>query len=216
MNKALRRMLAYAATVAAVALGTTAAVRAQDEGVKQIEQLIKKSNAVAKSIDDTKAQVQKTMDAYNVLVAPETTDRKSAYKKLNKEIEDTKAKRAEIPKQVDEATAEADTLFKGWADSAAGISDPALKEKSQKRLTDAKARLVEIQAGARKAGTLYNTFMKSLGDRVTFLGHDLNDAAIASLKPESAKLNSQATELYAAIDKVTGAVSSSIAALSPK
>jgi hypothetical protein len=58
--------------------------------------------------------------------------------------------------------------------------------------------------------------MKSLADRVTFLGHDLNDESVASMKPESTKLNAQATELYAAIDKVTGALSASIAALSPK
>jgi hypothetical protein len=112
--------------------------------------------------------------------------------------------------------AEADTLFKGWAESAAAISDPDLKAKSQKRLADAKARHAEIQAEARKADSLYNTFMQSLGDRVTFLGHDLNDTSVASVKPQSAKLNAQATELYAAIDKVTGSLTTSIAALSPK
>jgi hypothetical protein len=205
-----------AVVAAVIALGAAMGVRAQDQGVKQVEQLIKKSNAVLHSIEDTKAQVQHTMDAYNLVVAPETKDRKSAFNKLNKEIEETKKKRDDIPKRVDEANGEADTLFKGWADAAASISDPDLKAKSQKRLTDAKARHAEIQADAQKAGTLYNTFMKSLADRVTFLGHDLNDASVASMKPESAKLNTQATELYAAIDKVTGALATSIAKLSPK
>jgi len=216
MNEALRRMRAYAVMVAAIALGTTGAVRAQDEGVKQVEQLIKKATAVQKSIDETKVEVQKTMDAYNAVVAPETTDRKSAYKKLNKQTEDTKEKRAEIPKRVDEVKVEADTLFKGWSQAAASISDPDLKAQSQKRLTDAKVQLADIQAGAQKAGSLYNTFMKSLQDRVTFLGHDLNDTAVANLKPASAKLNAQATDLYAAVDKVSSAISTSITRLSPK
>jgi hypothetical protein len=191
-------------------------VRAQNEGVKQEEQLIKKANALLKSIQDTKEQVQKTMDAYNVVVAPETKDRKSAYSKLNKELDDTKDKRAEIPKRIDEANVEATTLFKDWAASTASISDPALKATSQKRLTDAKARQAEIQADGRNADALYNKFMKSLQDRVTFLGHDLNDTAVASLKPQNATLNTQATELYAAVDKLTGGISSRIAALSPK
>ena len=216
MNEAPRRMRAYAVVVVAMAIGTTVAVRAQNEGVKQVEQLIKKATAVQKSIDETKVEVQKTMDAYNVVLAPETTDRKSAYKKLNKQIEDTKEKRAEIPKRVDEAKAEADTLFKGWAEAAANISDPDLKAQSQKRLTDTKARLAEIQGGAEKAGSLYNTFMKMLQDRVTFLGHDLNDTSVANLRPASAKLNAQATDLYAAVDKVSNAISTSTQRLSPK
>jgi uncharacterized coiled-coil DUF342 family protein len=216
MIEVLRMMRVYAVVVVATALGTAAAAQGQNEGVKQVEQLIKKASAVQKSIDETKVEVQKSMDAYNVVVAPETTDRKSAYKKLNKQVEDTKGKRAEIPKQIDAVKVEADTLFKGWAESAATISDPDLKAQSQKRLTDAKARLADIQGSAAKAGSLYNSFMKTLQDRVTFLGHDLNDTAVATLKPANAKLNAQATDLYAAIDKVSGEIAASIQRLSPK
>jgi chromosome segregation ATPase len=215
MNKALRRICAFVAVVVATALGTTAA-QAQNEGIKQVEQLIKKATAVQKSIDETKVEVQKSMDAYNAVVAPETTDRKSAYKKLNKQIEDTEKKRGEIPKRIDAAKAEAETLFQGWAEAAATISDPDLKAQSQKRLTDARARLADIQAGADRAGSLYGTFVKSLQDRVTFLGHDLNDTSVANLKPSSAKLSAEATDLYSAIDKVSGAIATSIERLSPK
>ena len=52
--------------------------------MKQVEQLIKKATATVKSIDATKVQLQKAIDAYNIVVAPETTDRKSAYSKLEK------------------------------------------------------------------------------------------------------------------------------------
>jgi hypothetical protein len=56
-------------------------------------------------------------------------------------------------------------------------------------------------------------FMKALQDQVTFLGHDLNPSAVASLKPEADKLNAQATELFAAIDKTTAAANSNISRL---
>ena len=58
--------------------------------------------------------------------------------------------------------------------------------------------------------------MKTLQDHVTFLGHDLNDSAVASLKPEAEKVNAQAKELYAAIDQATAAANTNIAALAPK
>jgi len=199
---------------AGLALVATAA-HAQ-EGVKQVEQLIKKATATVKSIDETKAQIQKTMDAYNMVMAPETKDRKSAYSKLQKEMNTTERKRADISIRADEMNVEADVLFKNWSASTAAISDPALREKSEKRLADARARYADIQADGRKADSLYLTFMKTLRDHVTFLGHDLNDSAVASLKPESAKVNAQAKELFAAIDQATGAANTNIGALKPQ
>ncbi len=56
--------------------------------------------------------------------------------------------------------------------------------------------------------------MKSLQDQVTFLGHDLNPGAVAALKPNAEKLNAQAQELFAAIDKTTAAANDNISKLS--
>ena len=47
--------------------------------------------------------------------------------------------------------------------------------------------------------------MKALGDQVTFLGHDLNASAVASLKPDAAKLNKQSDELVKRIDQTMAA-----------
>ena len=60
---------------------------AQDEGVKQIEQLIKRANSEVESITEAKLQLQKTMEAYNAVLAPDAKDRRDAYKKLQKEME---------------------------------------------------------------------------------------------------------------------------------
>lgn len=205
-----------AVVVAATALALGGLSLHAQEGVKQVETLIKKSTATVKSIDETKAAIQKSVDAYNLVIAPGTTNRKSAYSKLQKEMESTEKKRGEVPKRIDEANAEADTLFKSWSASTAGISDADLRTKSEKRLADAKARYGDIQTANKKAGELYTAFMKTLQDHVTFLGHDLNDSAVASLKPEAEKVNAQAKELYAAIDQATTAANTNIAALAPK
>ena len=55
--------------------------------------------------------------------------------------------------------------------------------------------------------------MKALQDQVTYLGHDLNPGAVASLKPEADKLNAQAKELYSAIDKTTASANNNISQL---
>ena len=51
--------------IALIIFGSTAVGFAQNEGVKQVEQLIKKANAGVESITDTKVQLQKTMERDN-------------------------------------------------------------------------------------------------------------------------------------------------------
>jgi len=216
MTESIRRRGAHVLAVGIVALAGIATVAAQGEGVKQIQLLIKKSTSAVKAVDDTKLQVQKTMDAYNLVIAPETVNRKSAYGKLQKEMEATKKKQAAIAVRGGEASAEADTLFKGWQASTSAISDESLRAKSEQRLAAAQARVTEIQGDNQRADELYATFMKALEDQVTYLGHDLNASSVASLKEESAKLNAQATELYAAIEKATNSATAAITALSPQ
>ena len=109
---------------------------------------------------------------------------------------------------------EADKLFKSWEGSTAAISDPDLRQRSEQRLIAAKQRFGEIRTNGQKASALYATFIKSLQDQVTFLGHDLNPDAVAALKPNAEKLNVQAQELFAAIDMATAAANDNISRLS--
>jgi hypothetical protein len=206
----------FTKTVSGIALiifGTIGVGSAQDEGVKQVEQLIKKANAGVESINDTKLQLQKTMDAYNAVLAPDVKDRRDAYKKLQKEMETSEKKRAVVSTRNGELNVEAGKLFKNWEASTAAIQDPELRQRSQQRLGQAKARYSEIETNGQGAARLYTPFMKALQDQVTYLGHDLNPGAVATLKPEADKLNAQAKELYSAIDKTTAAANNNISQL---
>ena len=194
--------------------GFTVVGGAQDQGVKQIQQLIKSANSGVQAITEAKLQVQKTMTAYNAVLAPDVKDRRDAYKKLQKEMETSEKKRAAVVTKSNEMNTEAAKLFKSWEGSTAAISDPDLRQRSAQRLTTAKQRFDEIRTAGQSAATLYAPFMKSLQDQVTFLGHDLNPGAVAALKPDAEKLNAQAEELYAAIDKTTAMANSNISRLS--
>jgi len=197
-----------------VVLASGLAIAAQDEGVKQIQQLIKKANDEVKSITEAKQQLQKTMDAYNAVLAPDVKDRRDAYKQLQKEIASTEKKRAEMSSKSAEMNSEADKLFKSWQNSAVAIQNPDLRKRSDDRLKRSQDRFSQIRQTGQETSNLYTPFMKSLQDQVTYLGHDLNPGAIASLKPDADKLNAQAKELYAAIDKVTTAATDNITKLS--
>jgi hypothetical protein len=110
---------------------------------------------------------------------------------------------------------EADTLFKQWTDSAAAIENADLRKKSEDRLAATKASYAEIGTVGQKASDLYGPFMKDLQDQVTFLGHDLNADAVASLKPEAAKINEAASKLIQSIDDTITTANTNIGALRP-
>jgi hypothetical protein len=201
---------------AAIVLSFAVAGRSQDQGVKQVEQLTKRAGATVQAIANTKVQLMKTMDVYNGLMADDATDRKGAYKKLQQEMQSTEKRRSEIALKADEMKAEADTLFKSWTDSTAAISDPDLRKRSEERLTKTKASFAEIGTVGQKATELYGPVMKALQDQVTFLGHDLNPSAVASLKPNAAKLNEQTQDLVKRIDDTIATANTAISGLRPQ
>jgi hypothetical protein len=201
--------------MAAIALCFAATAYSQDESVKQVEQLVKKAKATVEAVGNTKVQLSKTMEVYNGLMAEGNTDRKGAYKKLQHEIATTDERRATIAARSAEMDAEADTVFKSWSDSTNAIEDPTMRKRSEERLANAKKSLATVKAAGDKASDGYVTVMKNLQDQVTYLGHDLNPSAIASLKPEQDKLNHQVQELTKRTDDAVSTANSAISAINP-
>ena len=196
-------------------LGAAVLAAAQDEGVKQVERLVNKANATVSAIGETKLQLATTLEVYNSLLSDTAANRKDLYKKLQREMENTEKKRTEIATRRNEMDTEAQALFKSWADSAKDISDPDLRKRSEERLSKTKASYDEIATAGAKATEMYGPVMKSLGDQVTYLGHDLNASAVASLKPNAAKLNTQADELARRIDDTMATANKTISTLRP-
>jgi hypothetical protein len=187
-----------------------------DEGVKQVERLVKASGNTVKAIGETKVQLMKTMDVYNALLADDATDRKKLYKNLQKEMDNTEQRRLKIGEEAAKMQTEADTLFAQWGESAAAIDNPDLRKRSEERLEATKASYAEIEAVGQKAADLYAPFMKDLQDQITYLGHDLNAEAVASLKPEAAKLNEKAKTLTRSLDDTISTANEKIGALRPQ
>ena len=209
------RVVSCAFALAALGLATLVGAQS-DEGVKQVERLVKASGNTVKAIGETKVQLMKTMDVYNALMADDAADRKKLYKNLQKEMDNTEKRRLKIAEEAAKMNAEADALFAQWGESAAAIENPDLRKRSEERLEATKASYAEIEAVGQKAADLYPPFMKDLQDQITYLGHDLNAAAVASLKPEAGKLNEKAKTLTRSLDDTIATANQKIGALRPQ
>jgi septal ring factor EnvC (AmiA/AmiB activator) len=180
------------------------------EGVNQTETLIKKGEQTVKAVTEARQQLEKTLANYNTIVDGKAADPKASYKDLGKAVKDTEDRVADVTKRKEEMDAEAGKLFESWKASADGISSPDLKKKSQERLEATQARYGKIATAGKDARGEYDAFLKGLKDQITFLGHDLNPAALASLKPDAAKLNDRAKKMFEKIDGASAAANASI------
>ena len=200
----------------AAGLGALAAGPALGQsGQEQTQKLVKSVESTVKSIGDTRQQLEKTVAGYNSIMEQTAKDTKDAYKGLNKDIAESEKKVGDARLKVDEMNAEAQRHFTAWKESAAAISDPALRKKSEQRLVDAQARFQKIEAAGKDAGQGFDTLMKDLKNQATFLGSDLNASAISALKPDAAKFNTRAKTVFQKIDGVNKMFGDYVASIKP-
>jgi hypothetical protein len=208
------RMYLVLALVAAVAAlrATPAAAQA---GPEQTAKFVKTVEGTVKAIGESRAQLQKTVATYNSITEMTAKDLKSAYKDLGKDVAESEKKVADGSVKVDEMNAQATLYFAAWKTSAAAISDPGLKKRSEERLAAAQARFQKTSQAGKDTRQDFDTLMKDVKDQSTFLGHDLNASAIASLKPDAAKFNARANTVFTKIDGVTKMFDDYIASMRP-
>jgi hypothetical protein len=202
------------ALVAAAAVLRATPVAAQ-AGPEQTAKFLKTVEGTVKAIGESRAQLQKTVATYNSITEMTAKDLKSAYKDLNKDVADSEKKVADGRPKVDEMNTAAEGYFAAWKASTAAISDPDLRKRSEERLADAQARFGKIAVAGKDTRQSFDTLMTNVKDQSTFLGHDLNAAAIASLKPNAAKFNAHAATVFAKTDGVTKLFDEYVASMKP-
>jgi hypothetical protein len=204
-------VLALVAAVAALR-ATPAAAQA---GPEQTTKFLKTVEGTVKAIGESRAQLQKTVATYNSITEMTAKDLKAAYKDLGKDIADSEKKVADGRPKVDEMNTAAEGYFAAWKASVAAISDPDLRKRSEERLADAQARFDKIAAAGKDARQGFDTLMTDVKNQSTFLGHDLNASAIATLKPNAAKFNASAATVFTRIDGVAKLFDEYIASMKP-
>jgi septal ring factor EnvC (AmiA/AmiB activator) len=210
----INKMFLGLALVAAVAALRATPVAAQ-AGPEQTAKFVKTLEGTVKAIGESRAQLQKTMVTYNSITEMTAKDLKDAYKDLNKDVADSEKKVADGRPKVDEMNTAADSYFAAWKASAAEIANADLRKRSEERLAEAQGQFAKIAAAGKDTRQSFDTLMKDVKDQSTFLGHDLNASAIASLKPNAAKFNTRANTVFTKVDGVTKMFDAYIASLKP-
>ena len=187
-----------AATAAEIDLGQI--VTGQPPGVRQTARLAKKAEAMIDDVARLQAQVRATRAAYDALLFGTETDLRKPYRALDKELARTGKRRVAVRQSADRAKAESTDYFRAWAGSLPLIDDDELRERSEVRLRDSRARFDGIVEAGQRAAAVYEPFIGRLRDQWNYLGHDLNPSGIESLRPDAQGIADEGADLLIEID----------------
>ena len=151
--------------------------------------LLKKS--VVATRDDEKAAGQQFTNALTRLkevYSFQGGDLEKAYNTLNREYERSVERANAVHKRIQEMETVASDLFAEWQKELQQISSPTLQASDRNKLQETRRRYDELHAALKQAERSMDPVLTRLRDQVLYLKHNLNAAAIASLRGESTNI----------------------------
>jgi DNA anti-recombination protein RmuC len=170
------------------------------EGVKETEQFIKAGGNTSEAVGEAKTQLQTTLTNYNDLLGKQAKEMKDSYNKLRKNVKEFDEKAADARTRVTEMQTTGTTYFAGRAAAIKKIQDPALQTQAQQRLDASQKDFGGVMASLNEAREALSPLRKELADHIKYLESDLSPSGTASLKPQAATANANATVVFGKID----------------
>ena len=145
--------------------------------------------------EETKKEIQSTLEQFGKVVSYQGGDLEATYKKLNGELQNSEDGAETVRKKIKDVESVADALFSEWKTELGQYSSADLRRKSEEKLTQTKARYSEMLTAMKRAEQRIDPVLKPLRDQVLYLKHNLNARALAAIKGELVKVDAQVDQL---------------------
>ena len=122
-------------------------------------------------------------------------DLEKTYNSLNKDYERSAERAEAVHKRVRDVETVAEDLFSEWEKELKEISTDQLREDSRNKLRDTRRRYDDLHTALRRAEQSMDPVVRRFHDEVLYLKHNLNAAAIASLKGEASSIQLEISKL---------------------
>jgi chromosome segregation ATPase len=183
-------------------------------GKEKRDILVQRVKDTKKDQEQTKQQIQTTMEKFQQLTGFQGGDLEKNYKKLNEEYDRAEGQANKLRDRIKSIDQVSNDLFAEWQKEIDEMRNPQLKSRSTSLLKDAKDRQGVYMKAMHKTEDQMTPVLAAFHDQVLFLKHNLNARAIGSLKGTSAKINADVTALTKSIDSSMAEADRLIASLS--
>lgn len=160
--------------------------------------LLKKNVVAAR--DEEKAAGQQFTNALTrikQMYSFEGGDLEKTYNVLNRDYERSVSRADAVHKRVKDVETVAEDLFAEWQKEIGEISSATLRADSEQKLRETRARYDEMHDALKQAENSMEPVLVRFHDQVLYLKHNLNAAAIASLKGEATNIQDEVAKLLA-------------------
>ena len=117
------------------------------------------------------------------------------YRKIQSDYDDAAERVTAVHKRIQDVETVATDLFAEWEKEDRQIETPELRQTSRQQLTDTRQRYEEMLAALKRSERAMDPVLHKLHDYVLALKHSLNAQAIADLRGESTKIQTDIEQL---------------------
>ncbi len=117
------------------------------------------------------------------------------YNAVNSEYERCVSRANAVHKRVQSVETVAGDLFNEWEKEIQEISTPNLRQESRQKLRETRQHYDDLHSALKRAEQSMDPVLVRFHDHVLFLKHNLNAAAIASLKGETTDIQNEIAKL---------------------
>ena len=122
-------------------------------------------------------------------------DLEKKYNQLKSDFDGCDSKAKDVRKRVRDMDQVASDLFSEWEKEIGTMSNVNLASDSRQKLSETKTRYSGVSKSLHQAESTMEPVLKQFSDHVLYLKHNLNAAAIGSLKGESATIQNDISRL---------------------
>ena len=144
---------------------------------------------------DSKQQFKSSLDRFNKELNISGGDLEEKYNKLNDEYEKSEKQAANVSDRIEKVQSVADALFAEWKEEIKQYSNPAMRKNSEAQLKQTKGQYNKLLKAMKRAESKMAPVLAAFKDQVLYLKHNLNARAIASLKGELTKIETNVSRL---------------------
>ncbi|MEE4349645.1 MAG: DUF2959 family protein [Pacificimonas sp.] len=205
----------------AVALGLLLTACETTPYYKALEMVgIEKRDLLVDRVQDTQAAQVQAQEAFrNALnVYRETADAdlnnlEGAYERFDAAYDRAADRVRDVETDIDAVKRVADDLFSEWEAEINLYQDADLRAASQAQLEETRARFLTLERTLDETEQRMDPALLALRDRVLFLKHNLNAAALRQLKGEVTRIEGDVTAVVADLDRAIAEANAFIAAM---
>ena len=182
-------------------------------GVHKREILVDRVEEGRDAQQDAKKEIVGALEAFKAVAGFEGGELEKVYDRLKDRYESSADAVEEVQGRIEKIEDVASDLFKEWAGEIRGMKDPELKRSSQSMLDDTRERCAKLVSAMKAAESKMEPVLEKLKDHVTFLKHNLNARAVASLQKNLVTIETDVSALVADMEKSIAEADSFIAAM---